>query len=128
MLIVKLNCIVELDSVDIYLKLEFMNLGSSVKDCIVLVMIEDVEKKGLLKEGDIIIELISGNIGIGLVMVVVVKGYNVILVMLEIMSIECRNLLCVYGVELVLILGFEGMGGVICKVIELVKEYGYFIL
>lgn len=113
--------------VDVYLKLEFMNLGSSVKDCIVLVMIEDVEVKGVLKFGDIIIELISGNIGIGLVMVVVVKGYCVILIMFEMMSIECCNLFCVYGVELVLILGSEGMKGVVNKVIEFVKEYGYFI-
>ena len=71
--IVKLNRIVESDSADIYLKLEFMNPGSSVKDRIALAMIEDAEKKGLLKEGDTIIEPTSGNTGIGLAMVAAAK-------------------------------------------------------
>ncbi len=100
--IVKLNRIVESDSADIYLKLEFMNPGSSVKDRIALAMIEDAEKKGLLKEGDTIIEPTSGNTGIGLAMVAAAKGYNAILVMPETMSIERRNLLRAYGAELVL--------------------------
>ncbi len=125
--IVKLNRIVESDSADIYLKLEFMNPGSSVKDRIALAMIEDAEKKGLLKEGDTIIEPTSGNTGIGLAMVAAAKGYNAILVMPETMSIERRNLLRAYGAELVLTPGPEGMGGAIRKATELAKENGYFI-
>ena len=125
--IVKLNRIVESNSADIYLKLEFMNPGSSVKDRIALAMIEDAEKKGLLKEGDTIIEPTSGNTGIGLAMVAAAKGYKAILVMPETMSIERRNLLRAYGAELVLTPGPEGMGGAIRKATELAKEHGYFI-
>ncbi|MCX2829483.1 cysteine synthase A [Bacillus pseudomycoides] len=125
--IVKLNRIVEQDSADIYLKLEFMNPGSSVKDRIALSMIEAAEKKGLLQEGDTIIEPTSGNTGIGLAMVAAAKGYKAILVMPETMSIERRNLLRAYGAELVLTPGPEGMGGAIRKATELAKEHGYFI-
>lgn len=125
--IVKLNRIVESDSADVYLKLEFMNPGSSVKDRIALAMIEDAEKKGLLKEGNTIIEPTSGNTGIGLAMVAAAKGYKAILVMPETMSIERRNLLRAYGAELVLTPGPEGMGGAIRKATELAKEHGYFI-
>lgn len=125
--IVKLNRIVESDSADVYLKLEFMNPGSSVKDRIALAMIEDAENKGLLKEGDTIIEPTSGNTGIGLAMVANAKGYKAILVMPETMSIERRNLLRAYGAELVLTPGPEGMGGAIRKATELAGEHGYFI-
>lgn len=125
--IVKLNRFVEDDSAEIYLKLEFMNPGSSVKDRIALAMIEDSEKKGLLKQGDTIIEPTSGNTGIGLAMVAAAKGYKTILVMPETMSIERRNLLRAYGAELVLTPGPEGMGGAIRKADELAKEHGYFI-
>ncbi|MEB9673193.1 MULTISPECIES: cysteine synthase A [Bacillus cereus group] len=125
--IVKLNRIVESDSADIYLKLEFMNPGSSVKDRIALAMIEDAEKKGLLKEGDTIIEPTSGNTGIGLAMVAAAKGYKAILVMPETMSVERRNLLRAYGAELVLTPGPEGMGGAIRQATELAKEHGCFI-
>lgn len=125
--IVKLNRIVEEGSAEIYLKLEFMNPGSSVKDRIALAMIEDAEKKGLLKEGDTIIEPTSGNTGIGLAMVAAAKGYKAILVMPETMSVERRNLLRAYGAELVLTPGSEGMGGAIRKATELSKEHGYFI-
>ncbi|WP_088043557.1 cysteine synthase A [Bacillus sp. EAC] len=125
--IVKLNRLVDEDSAEIYLKLEFMNPGSSVKDRIALAMIEDSEKKGLLKSGDTIIEPTSGNTGIGLAMVAAAKGYKSILVMPETMSIERRNLLRAYGAELVLTPGPEGMGGAIRKADELAKEHGYFI-
>lgn len=125
--IVKLNRLVDEDSAEIYLKLEFMNPGSSVKDRIALAMIEDSEKKGLLKQGDTIIEPTSGNTGIGLAMVAAAKGYKSILVMPETMSIERRNLLRAYGAELVLTPGPEGMGGAIRKADELAKEHGYFV-
>lgn len=125
--IVKLNKVVDEDSAEIYLKLEFMNPGSSVKDRIALAMIEDSEKKGLLKPGDTIIEPTSGNTGIGLAMVAAAKGYGTVLVMPETMSIERRNLLRAYGAELVLTPGPEGMGGAIRKADELAKEHGYFI-
>ncbi|MEE6452992.1 cysteine synthase A [Gottfriedia acidiceleris] len=125
--IVKLNRLVDEDSAEIYLKLEFMNPGSSVKDRIALAMIEDSEKKGLIKPGDTIIEPTSGNTGIGLAMVAAAKGYKTILVMPETMSIERRNLLRAYGAELVLTPGPEGMGGAIRKADELAKENGYFV-
>lgn len=113
----------------VVVKLEYFNLVGSVKDCIFLVMVEDVEVKGMLKFGVIIIELISGNIGVGLVFVVVVKGYKLILIMFDMMSMECRNLLKVLGVEFVFILGVNGMKGVIVKVEELrVVIFGFVIL
>ncbi|MGL4522054.1 MAG: cysteine synthase A [Bacilli bacterium] len=125
--VVKLNRIVGEDSADVYLKLEFMNPGSSVKDRIALAMIEDAEKRGVLKEGDTIIEPTSGNTGIGLAMVAAAKGYRTILVMPETMSLERRNLLRAYGAELVLTPGPEGMGGAIRKATALSEEQGYFM-
>ncbi|MEK5108100.1 cysteine synthase A [Cytobacillus sp. FSL K6-0129] len=125
--IVKLNRIVEDGSADIYLKLEYMNPGSSVKDRIANAMIEAAEISGDLKEGDTIIEPTSGNTGIGLAMVAAAKGYQTILVMPETMSMERRNLLRAYGAELVLTPGPDGMGGAIRKAQELAKEHGYFM-
>ncbi|WP_312097815.1 cysteine synthase A [Niallia sp.] len=126
--IVKLNRLVEDESsADVYLKLEYMNPGSSVKDRIALAMIEAAEKSGDLKPGSTIIEPTSGNTGIGLAMVAAAKGYRAILVMPETMSIERRRLLKAYGAELVLTPGPEGMGGAIRKAEELAKENGYFI-
>ncbi|GAM11926.1 cysteine synthase A [Mesobacillus selenatarsenatis] len=125
--IVKLNGLGDDQSADIYLKLEYMNPGSSVKDRIALAMIEDAEAKGALKQGDTIIEPTSGNTGIGLAMVAAAKGYKAILVMPETMSMERRNLLRAYGADLVLTPGPEGMGGAIRKAEELAKENGYFM-
>ncbi|WP_409272995.1 cysteine synthase A [Neobacillus sp. SCS-31] len=125
--IVKLNRIVGEDSAEIYLKLEYMNPGSSVKDRIALAMIEAAEEKGELRAGDTIIEPTSGNTGIGLAMIAAAKGYKTILVMPETMSMERRNLLRAYGAELVLTPGPEGMGGAIRKAEELAKENGYFM-
>ncbi|MGG1662836.1 cysteine synthase A [Brevibacillus sp. NRS-1366] len=126
--LVKLNRVVSDEIADIYLKLEFFNPGSSVKDRIALAMIEAAEADGSLKPGDTIIEPTSGNTGIGLAMVAAAKGYKSILVMPETMSIERRNLLRAYGAELVLTPGAEGMGGAIRKAEELAKEDStYFI-
>ncbi|RFU60349.1 cysteine synthase A [Bacillus sp. V59.32b] len=125
--IVKLNRIADENSADIYLKLEYMNPGSSVKDRIALAMIEAAEESGDLKAGDTIIEPTSGNTGIGLAMVAAAKGYPAILVMPETMSLERRNLLRAYGADLVLTPGPEGMKGAIAKAGELAKENGYFM-
>ena len=89
--VVKLNRLVDENSADVYLKLEYMNPGSSVKDRIALAMIEAAEEQGKLKAGDTIIEPTSGNTGIGLAMVAAAKGYKAILVMPETMSLERRN-------------------------------------
>jgi cysteine synthase len=125
--VVKLNRIVTDDMADVYLKLEFMNPGSSVKDRIALAMIEAAEKSGQLKAGDTLVEPTSGNTGIGLAMVAAAKGYKAVLVMPDTMSMERRNLLRAYGAELVLTPGAEGMGGAIRKSEELAKEKGYFM-
>ncbi|KYG33322.1 cysteine synthase A [Alkalihalobacillus trypoxylicola] len=125
--LVKLNRLVSDKHADIYLKLEFMNPGSSVKDRIGLAMIEAAIEAGDLKEGDTIVEPTSGNTGIGLAMVAAAKGLKAKLVMPETMSLERRNLLRAYGAELVLTPGPEGMGGAIRKATELAKEEGYFM-
>ncbi|WP_106495584.1 cysteine synthase A [Lentibacillus sp. Marseille-P4043] len=125
--IVKLNRAADKDSADIYLKLEFMNPGSSVKDRIAMSMIEAAEKAGILKEGDTIIEPTSGNTGIGLSMIGSAKGYKTVIVMPDTMSKERRNLLRAYGAELVLTPGADGMNGAIKKAEELKEENGYFM-
>lgn len=125
--LVKLNRLVEEGSADVYLKLEYFNPGSSVKDRIALAMIEAAEREGKLKAGDTIVEPTSGNTGIGLAMVAAAKGYKAKLVMPETMSMERRNLLRAYGAELVLTPGSEGMGGAIRKATELSKQDGYFM-
>ncbi|CAM3969767.1 cysteine synthase A [Mesobacillus zeae] len=125
--IVKLNRMADENSADVYLKLEYMNPGSSVKDRIALAMVEAAEEQGDLKHRDTLIEPTSGNTGIGLAMVAAAKGYKAILVMPETMSMERRNLLRAYGAELVLTPGPEGMGGAIRKAEELANENGYFM-
>ncbi|SHN37381.1 cysteine synthase A [Gracilibacillus kekensis] len=125
--IVKLNRTADPADAEIYLKLEFMNPGSSVKDRIALAMVEAAEDEGILKDGDTIIEPTSGNTGIGLALVAAIKGYKAILVMPDTMSMERRNLLRAYGAELVLTPGADGMKGAIAKATELQKENGYFM-
>lgn len=125
--IVKLNKIVPEDSADVFVKLEFFNPGGSVKDRIALSMIEKAEHDGLLKPGDTIIEPTSGNTGIGLSMVGVAKGYKVIIVMPETMSIERRLLMKGYGAELILTPGADGISGSIREAERLAKESGYFL-
>ena len=104
---------------NIVAKVEFFNPGGSVKDRIALSMIEDAEKKGILKQGGTIIEPTSGNTGVGLSLVGAVKGYKVILTMPETMSIERRKLAAAYGTEIVLTPGATGMKGAIAKAEEL---------
>ncbi|MBK8087698.1 MAG: cysteine synthase A [Chitinophagaceae bacterium] len=117
---VKINHLFSAD-VEVWSKLERANPGGSIKDRIALSMIEDAEKKGLLKPGSIIIEPTSGNTGIGLAMVAAVKGYEIILVMPESMSIERRKLMSVYGATFELTPREKGMKGAIEKAKELIE-------
>ncbi|MFJ7953670.1 cysteine synthase A [Lysinibacillus sp. NPDC096418] len=125
--IVKLNNATGENEGTVYVKLEYFNPGSSVKDRLALAMIEAAEKDGTLKPGGTIIEPTSGNTGIGLAMIAAAKGYNAILVMPETMSLERRNLLRAYGAEIVLTPGPGGMKAAIAKAEELSAEHGYFL-
>lgn len=125
--IIKLNNIVPKDAAEVYVKLEAFNPGSSVKDRIALAMIEDAENAGIIKPGDTIVEPTSGNTGIGLAWVGAAKGYHVIIVMPETMSIERRKIIQAYGAELVLTPGSEGMKGAIAKAQKIAEDRGAWL-
>ena len=109
-------------------KVEFFNPGGSVKDRISLAMIEDAEKRGVLRPGATIVEPTSGNTGVGLALVSAIKGYHLVLTMPETMSIERRKLAAAYGAEIVLTPGTEGMKGAIAKANEIASTRGGVIL
>lgn len=125
---VRLNRIVPEDAAEVVVKLESFNPGGSVKDRIALNMIKKAEEEGKLKPGGTIVEPTSGNTGIGLAMVSAVKGYKLILVMPDTMSIERRSLLLSYGAELVLTPGIEGMKGAIKKTQEILDSNPDYIM
>ena len=120
--VVQLRRLVEDGSADVFVKLEWLNPGGSVKDRIALAMVEEAEKTGQLKPGDTIVEPTSGNTGIGLALVAAARGYHALLVMPDTMSVERRSLLRAYGAELVLTPGSEGMRGAIAKAEEIVAS------
>lgn len=125
--ILKLNKFSSENSAEVFIKLEKYNPGGSVKDRAALGMIEDAEKRGVLKEGSVIVEPTSGNTGIALAMIGKLKGYKVIIVMPDTMSKERRDLITAYGAELVLTEGSKGMKGAIEKAEEMVNKFGYFM-
>lgn len=122
--------IISLDKIgyeNVYVKLEKYNPGGSIKDRIALSMIEGAEKRGVLKEGSVLVEATSGNTGIGLAMAGNLKGYKVIIIMPETMSMERRQLVKAFGAELILTEGSKGMNGSIEKLEELLKENDNYI-
>jgi cysteine synthase len=110
------------DDIQVWMKLERSNPGGSIKDRIALAMIEDAEAKGILNKRSVIIEPTSGNTGIGLAMVAAVKGYKLVLVMPESMSVERRKLMSLYGAEFVLTPKEKGMKGAVDKATEMARE------
>ena len=126
--VIKLNNIFSGDIADIYVKLEAYNLGNSVKDRAALGMIEAAEKAGKLKPGGTIVEPTSGNTGISLALISRLKGYKVILVMPDTMSVERRSIIAAYGAELILTEGKKGMNGAIEKAGELIENNPDFFM
>lgn len=125
--LLKLNKIVPEGAGDVYVKLESMNIGGSVKDRIALNMIEEAEKAGELKEGDTIVEATSGNTGVGLAMVAAAKGYKAVFIMPDTLSHERRALMKAYGAELELTPGENGMPGSLERAMELAEQDNFFM-
>lgn len=125
--LLKLNNMIEDNIADIFAKVEFFNPGGSIKDRPALYMIKDAERKGILKKGGTIIEPTSGNTGIALAMIGAAKGYKVIIVMPNTMSMERRKLMKAYGAELILTEGKYGMAGSVELAKELASKEGYFM-
>ncbi|HQE95540.1 MAG TPA: cysteine synthase A [Candidatus Marinimicrobia bacterium] len=125
--LVRINKLTEGTSAEILAKIEFFNPGASVKDRIALNMVEDAEQRGILKKGMTIIEPTSGNTGIGLAMVAAVKGYQVVFVMPETMSIERRKILKQFGAQIILTPGNQGMSGAVTEAERLAQQDGYFM-
>lgn len=125
--LVKLNKVVPADAATVLVKLESRNPGGSIKDRIGLAMIQTAEKSGLLKPGGSIVEPTSGNTGIALAMIAAARGYRCILVMPDTMSIERRQLLALYGAEIILTPGSEAMSGAIRKANEIAAESQAFM-
>ncbi|MDR2398331.1 MAG: cysteine synthase A [Spirochaetaceae bacterium] len=123
--ILKLNRLVPQDSAEVYLKLECFNPGGSVKDRIALNMINAAEAEGKIKPGDTLIEVTSGNTGIGLALVAAVKGYKLVIVMGDNVSVERQQLARAYGAEVVVVDASEGIQASFDKAAELVAQYGY---
>ncbi len=124
--LVRINKLAGPGGADIYGKLEFFNLCSSIKDRICFAMIEAAEQEGTLTEGATIVEPTSGNTGIGLAFVCAVRGYKLVLTMPETMSVERRNILKSFGAELILTPGEKDMSGAVEKAAELAGEKGYY--
>lgn len=123
--IVKLNNIVSDDMAEIYVKLEYFNPSGSVKDRAALGMLNSLEEKGILTKDKVIVEPTSGNTGIGIAMIAATKGYKVVLVMPDTLSVERRRMMSAYGAELILTDGTKGMKEAIRVAKELVEEKGY---
>lgn len=125
--VVKLNHVVDENSADVFVKLEGSNMTGSIKVRPALGMVEGAEKDGLLKEGMTIIEPTSGNTGIALALIGKMKGYRVVIVMPDTMSVERRNIIKAYGAELILTDGAKGMTGAINEATEIAKSPEYFM-
>lgn len=113
---------------DIYVKIESFNPGGSVKDRAAFYMIQAAEDEGLIKPGDTIVEATSGNMGISLAMIGAAKGYKMVIVMPDTMSLERRKMIAAYGAELVLTPGSNGMSGSVEKAEEVARDKGYFLI
>jgi cysteine synthase A len=124
--VLKLNRVVPAGAADVYLKLEFFNIGGSVKDRIALNMVNAAEADGKIKPGDTLIEVTSGNTGVGLALVAVVKGYRLVIVMGDNVSAERRQLARAYGAEVLIVDSSGGIKASFDKAAELIAKYGYF--
>ncbi|MFO8069351.1 MAG: cysteine synthase A [Alkalibacterium sp.] len=125
--LLQLNRVVPEGAADVYVKVESFNAGGSIKDRIALNMIETAEKEGKLNPGDTIVEATSGNTGVGLAMVAATKGYKAVFIMPDTLSVERRLLMKIYGAELELIPGAEGIPGAMTRAKALAAKDGYFM-